>query len=92
MGNPKRKETRNAADDEDRDDRDGGAVALFCRQLEEYSKPGDLVLDCFSGGGTTAIACHRTGRRFICIERDKVYWRKSCERLELERRQMTLGI
>ena len=67
-------------------------VALFCRQLEEYTKPGDLVLDCFSGSGTTAIACHRTGRRFICIERDKVYWQKSCERLELERRQMTFGI
>ena len=67
-------------------------VALFCRQLEEYTKPGDLVLDCFSGSGTTAIACHRTGRRFVCIERDKVYWQKSCERLELERRQMTFGI
>lgn len=66
-------------------------VALFCRQLEEYTKPGDLVLDCFSGSGTTAIACHKTQRRFICIERDKVYWRKSCERLENERRQMTFG-
>ena len=67
-------------------------VALFCRQLEEYTKPGDLVLDCFSGSGTTAIACHRTGRRFICIERDKVYWRKSCERLENERKQMTFNL
>ena len=64
-------------------------VALFCRQLEEYTKPGDLILDCFSGSGTTAIACHRMGRRFICIERDAVYWRKSCERLENERKQMT---
>jgi hypothetical protein len=29
-----------------------------------FSKPGDLVLDPFSGRGTTALACARLGRRF----------------------------
>lgn len=29
-----------------------------------FSRPGDLVLDPFSGRGTTALACARLGRRF----------------------------
>ena len=41
-----------------------------------------LVLEPFSGSGTTAIACHRLKRRFICIEKDPEYWAKSCERLK----------
>jgi len=30
-----------------------------------FSKPGDVVLDPFMGGGTTAVEALRTGRRFI---------------------------
>ena len=58
--------------------------------LLDYSKEGDLILDCFSGSGTTAIACHRLKRRFICIEKDKTYWEASVKRLEEEQRQGTL--
>ena len=65
-------------------------VMLIEKQLLEYSKEGDLILDPFSGSGTTAIACHNLKRRFICIEKDKEYWQKSCERLEREQRQLTL--
>ena len=43
---------------------------------------GNLVLDCFSGSGTTAVACHDLKRRFICIEKDKEYYEKSIERLK----------
>lgn len=50
----------------------------------------DLVLDCFSGSGTTAVACHNLHRRFICIEKDPEYYRASCERLEQAQRQQTL--
>lgn len=50
----------------------------------------DLVLDCFSGSGTTAVACHNLKRRFICIEKDPDYWRSSCERLEQAQRQQML--
>ena len=50
----------------------------------------DLVLDCFSGSGTTAVACHNLKRRFICIEKDPEYYRASCERLEQAQRQQTL--
>jgi site-specific DNA-methyltransferase (adenine-specific) len=56
----------------------------------EYSQEGDLILDPFSGSGTTAIACHRLKRRFICIEKDPEYWAKSVERLKAEQAQLQL--
>lgn len=65
-------------------------LELFEKILNDYSKEGNLVLDCFSGSGTTAIACHRLKRRFICIEKDPEYWAKSCERLKHEQAQMQL--
>lgn len=54
------------------------------------SRQNDIVLDCFSGSGTTAIACHNLKRRFICIEKDFDYWKASCKRLEDHQKQLTL--
>ena len=65
-------------------------LELFEIILQDYSKENDLVLDCFSGSGTTAVACHNLKRRFICIEKDPEYWKASCERLEQAQRQQTL--
>ena len=65
-------------------------VKLFEWLLNKTTNENDLVLDCFSGSGTTAIACHRLKRRFICVERDKEYWAKSCERLKAEQAQLQL--
>ena len=48
-------------------------VPLFVWCLLNYSKPGDLIIDPFCGSGTTALACHKTGRRFICIDREPKY-------------------
>lgn len=36
--------------------------------VADYTLPGNLVLDPFVGGGTTAVACVRLGRRFIGID------------------------
>lgn len=58
--------------------------------LRQLPNENDLVLDCFSGSGTTAVACHNLHRRFICIEKDPEYYRASCERLEQAQRQQTL--
>lgn len=63
---------------------------IFQTLIENSSKENNLVLDCFSGSGTTAVACHNLHRRFICIEKDKDYWKASCERLEQAQRQQTL--
>lgn len=65
-------------------------LKLFEQILQDYSKEGDIVLDCFSGSGTTAIACHNLKRRFICIEKDFDYWKASCKRLEDHKKQLTL--
>ena len=65
-------------------------LQLIMNCLADFSKKEDLILDCFSGSGTTAIACHRLNRRFICIEKDKEYWEASCKRLEDERKQLSL--
>ncbi len=40
-----------------------------CQNLIENStRPNEIVLDCFMGGGTTAIACKELGRHFIGCE------------------------
>ena len=65
-------------------------LKLFQNILSDYSKEGDLILDCFSGSGTTAIACHNLKRNFICIEKDYDYWKASVERLENAQAQQKL--
>lgn len=55
-----------------------------------WSNENDLILDCFSGSGTTAVACHNLERRFICIEKDYDYWKASVERLENAQAQLKL--
>jgi len=57
-------------------------VALFEHLIKTYSNKNDLVLDCFSGCGTTAIASINTQRNFICIEKDKKYYNESIRRLD----------
>lgn len=58
--------------------------------IEVASNQNDLVLDCFSGSGTTAIACSELKRRFICIEKDKQYYEASVKRLEDYNKQLKL--
>jgi site-specific DNA-methyltransferase (adenine-specific) len=45
-------------------------VALLERIVQAASNPGDIVLDPFMGGGTTAIAALRFGRSAVGIEFD----------------------
>ncbi len=56
-------------------------VALFEYLIKTYTNAGDLVLDNCAGSGTTAVACKQTGRRYLCIEKDRDYWLKACERV-----------
>lgn len=59
-------------------------INLICDLLNLFSKKDDIILDCFSGSGTTAIACKRTKRNFICVEKNEEYYKISCERLATE--------
>jgi DNA modification methylase len=55
-------------------------VSLFEKILQDLTIKEQIIFDPFSGSGTTAIACHNLKRRFICIEKDPEYHRKSVER------------
>ena len=46
---------------------------MIRRIIKASSNPGDLVLDCFLGSGTTAVVCQETGRNFIGCEKDETY-------------------
>ncbi|MBQ1769097.1 MAG: site-specific DNA-methyltransferase [Turicibacter sp.] len=65
-------------------------ISIISKILKNISTKNDLILDCFSGSGTTAVACHNLKRRFICIEKDKDYWKASVERLKNTQAQMKL--
>ena len=56
-----------------------GNVAYY---LERFSEPGELVCDPFLGGGTTAVAAQRAGRRFVGCDVDP-----GAVEVTLERRQ-----
>lgn len=56
-------------------------IKLIEELIEKHSNKGDVVLDCFSGSGTTAIACINTYRNFVGCEISKEYFEKSVERI-----------
>lgn len=45
-------------------------IKLFDYQMQCSTKPGDRVLDLFSGSGTTIMACEQNGRKAYCMEFD----------------------
>jgi DNA modification methylase len=59
-------------------------VALVERCLLASTRPGDLVLDPFLGGGTTAVAALRTGRQCVGIEMDENHTALSWRRADRE--------
>ena len=66
-------------------------VALFEYLIRTYSNERELVLDNCSGSGTTAIACLNSNRRFICMEKDETYYKKSVERIANHEPLLNLG-
>jgi site-specific DNA-methyltransferase (adenine-specific) len=55
---------------------------LIERIIKASSKKGDLVLDCFVGSGTTAVASKKLGRNFVCSDIDKDYVKLSEKNLK----------
>ena len=49
--------------------------------IEASTYPGDIVLDCFAGSGSTAVASIATGRRTIAMEIDADWARRIVGRL-----------
>ena len=48
-------------------------LKLFSQILQDYNKNKGLVMDCFSGSFTTAVACEQLGIKNISIEKQKEY-------------------
>ena len=67
-------------------------VALFEYLIKTYTNEGETVLDNTAGSMTTAIACINTNRNYICIEKDKDYYEKGCERVEKHKQQLNLEL
>lgn len=62
-------------------------IRLF---IEKSSSKGDLILDNFLGSGSTAIACHDLGRRFIGHEIDEERYKLAVKRVNQSTSQITL--
>jgi len=57
-------------------------VALMEYLIKTYSNEGETVLDNCMGSGTTGVACKKTNRNFIGIEKDAEYFTQAKERIE----------
>lgn len=66
-------------------------VKLFKWCIQKANlKPGAIVLDCFCGSATTAIACAEMGVNFICADSDSVMITKARERYAEYKKQIKL--
>ena len=57
-------------------------VLLFEYLIKTYTNEGDLVLDNCAGSGTTGVACKKTNRKFVLIEKEIKYCEIIKERLQ----------
>ena len=56
-------------------------IALFEYLVNTYTNEGETVLDNCMGSGTTGVACKKTGRHFIGIEKDEKYFEIAVSRV-----------
>ena len=70
-------------------------IELVKRHLENVTQPNDVVLDCFLGSGTTAVAAKELGRQYIGFEIDEKYFQIASDRLrgisQTDRKRMAAG-
>ena len=57
-------------------------LMILERIIKAYTNPGDTVLDCFSGSGSTMISASQCGRQFIGAELSTEYYNKSLTRYD----------
>ncbi|MDZ4858042.1 MAG: site-specific DNA-methyltransferase [Candidatus Hydrogenedentes bacterium] len=66
-------------------------LKLVAEFVQDFSTPGETVLDPFMGSGTTGAACAKLGRKFIGIERDPRMFEIACKRIEEAYRSRQTG-
>ena len=52
------------------------------RIIRIWSNPGDIVLDCFMGSGTTGVAVKSLDRVFMGVEKKTDYFENARSRIE----------
>jgi site-specific DNA-methyltransferase (adenine-specific) len=52
--------------------------------IEATTFVGDIVLDCFAGSGSTALAAIKLGRRSVSLEIDRLWVSRIADRLQLD--------
>jgi site-specific DNA-methyltransferase (adenine-specific) len=57
-------------------------VALYQWLLENYAKPGDLILDTHVGSASSLIACESLGFNYVGFEIDADYYEAAKKRME----------
>jgi site-specific DNA-methyltransferase (adenine-specific) len=55
-------------------------LMILERLIKAYTKPGETVLDIFSGSASVLIACENTSRNFKGCELDPEYYTRSIQR------------
>jgi len=66
--------------------------SLLARVIRSSSSPGDLVLDCFIGSGTTAAVAQKLGRRWIGCDINKGAIQTTAKRLQTIMREQVSTI
>jgi site-specific DNA-methyltransferase (adenine-specific) len=67
-------------------------VALMEYLIRTYTNEGDTVLDMCMGSGTTLVACVKTNRNGIGVEKEPEYFEIAKRRIEEAQRQMILDL
>ena len=65
-------------------------IQLYKWLLANYAKEGDIIFDPNVGSGSSLIACEEMGFQYIGCEIDEEYYRKSTERMERHRAQVSI--
>jgi len=65
-------------------------LGLMEHLVRDFTAPGELVCDPFSGSGTTGVAALVHGRRFIGWEREPKYHAAAVKRLSVAREQLDI--
>jgi len=64
------------------------SLPMIRELIRKHSNPGDVVLDTFSGSGTTALGCLLEDRKFLGCEIDDKFHSAAIDRIEAYRLQL----